>query len=295
MSTVGTVIDRTVRQLMSGTVEERNKTVSAITATATSVSFQYDLSGIRPGGVIQIDSELMYVWEISAGAKSVTVERGWNGTTAAAHVASSVATVDPKFPRAQILEAINAELDDLASPVNGLFQIKTMEMNYNGSDIMVNLPTTDKIIDLISVTVRFISTDYPKIRRVRLIRDLPSDDFNSGCAIRFDEEVRAGRMVVVYKTPFINVTTEAQNVQNISGLPTSCEDILIMGAQIRLVNPREVKRNFTESQGDTRRPEEVPSGSVGNSITNLLRMRRDRITSEAAKLARQYPTFLSRT
>jgi hypothetical protein len=294
MSTVGTVIDRTVRQLMSGTVEERNKTVSAITATATSVSFQYDLGGIRPGGVIQIDSELMYVWEISAGSKSATVERGWNGTTAAAHVASSVATVDPKFPRAQILEAINAELDDLASPMNGLFQIKTMEMNYNGSDIMVNLPTTDKIIDLISVSVRFISTDYPKIRRVRLIRDLPSDDFNSGCAIRLDEEVRAGRMVIVYKTPFVNVTTEAQNVQNIAGLPTSCEDILIMGAQIRLVSPREVKRNFTESQGDTRRPEEVPSGSVGNSITNLLRMRRDRITSEAAKLARQYPTFLSR-
>jgi hypothetical protein len=294
MSTVGTVIDRTVRQLMSGTVEERNKTVSAITATATSVSFQYDLGGMRPGGVIQIDNELMYVWEISAGAKSVTVERGWNGTTAAAHVASSIATVDPKFPRAQILEAINAELDDLASPMNGLFQIKTMEMNYNGSDIMVNLPTTDKIIDLISVSVRFISTDYPKIRRVRLIRDLPSDDFNSGCAIRFDEEVRAGRMVVVYKTPFVNVTTDAQNIQNIAGLPTSCEDILIMGAQIRLVSPREVKRNFTESQGDTRRAEEVPSGSVSNSITNLLRMRRDRITSEAAKLARQYPTFLSR-
>lgn len=294
MSTVGTVIDRTVRQLMSGTVEERNKTVSAITATATSVSFQYDLGGMRPGGVIQIDNELMYVWEISAGAKSVTVERGWNGTTAAAHIASSIATVDPKFPRAQILEAINAELDDLASPMNGLFQIKTMEMNYNGSDIMVNLPTTDKIIDLISVSVRFISTDYPKIRRVRLIRDLPSDDFNSGCAIRFDEEVRAGRMVVVYKTPFVNVTTDAQNIQNISGLPTSCEDILIMGAQIRLVSPREVKRNFTESQGDTRRAEEVPSGSVSNSITNLLRMRRDRITSEAAKLARQYPTFLSR-
>lgn len=294
MSTVGTVIDRTVRQLMSGTVEERNKTVSAITATATTVSFQYDLGGIRPGGVIQIDSELMYVWEISAGAKSATVERGWNGTTAAAHAASSVATVDPKFPRSQILEAINAELDDLASPMNGLFQIKTMEMNYNGSDIMVNLPTTDKIIDLISVSVRFISTDYPKIRRVRLIRDLPSDDFNSGCAIRLDEEVRAGRMVIVYKTPFVNVTTETQNIQNIAGLPTSCEDILIMGAQIRLVSPREVKRNFTESQGDTRRPEEVPSGSVGNSITNLLRMRRDRITSEAAKLARQYPTFLSR-
>lgn len=294
MSTVGTVIDRTVRQLMSGTVEERNKITSAINATVTSVTFQYDLSGIRPGGVIQIDNELMYVWEISAGSKSVTVERGWNGTTAAAHAASSVATVDPKFPRAQILEAMNAELDDLASPMNGLFQIKILELNYNGTDLMVNLPTTDKIIDLISVSLRYISTDYIKVRRCRLIRDLPNDDFNTGYAIRFDEQVRAGRMVIVYKSPFSNITTESQNIQNVTGLPTSCEDILILGSQIRLVGPREIKRNFTESQGDTRRPDEVPSGSVGNSITNLLRMRRDRITSEAAKLMRQYPTFLNR-
>jgi hypothetical protein len=294
MSTVGTVIDRTVRQLMSGTVEERNKTTLAINATVTSVTFQYDLSGIRPGGVIQIDNELMYVWEISAGSKSVTVERGWNGTTAAAHAASSVATVDPKFPRAQILEAMNAELDDLASPMNGLFQIKILELNYNGTDLMVNLPTTDKIIDLISVSLRYISTDYIKVRRCRLIRDLPNDDFNTGYAIRFDEQVRAGRMVIVYKSPFSNITAETQNIQNVTGLPTSCEDILIIGSQIRLVGPREIKRNFTESQGDTRRPDEVPSGSVSNSITNLLRMRRDRITSEAAKLMRQYPTFLNR-
>ena len=294
MSTVGTVVDRTVRQLMSGTVEERNKTVGALTTTSTSVVFQYDLNGIRAGGVIQIDNELMYVWEISSGSKTVTVERGWNGTTAATHISGSVAIVDPKFPRAQILEAINAEIDDLSSPMNGLYQIKSLELNYNGTFTMVNLPTTDKIIDLVSVTVRYIATDYPVIRRCRLIRDLPNDDFSAGYAIRFDEQVRAGRMIVVYKAPFTNVTTEAQNLQNIAGFPTTAEDILMMGAQIRLVSPREVKRNFTESQGDTRRSEEVPTGSVSSSINNIIRMRRDRITAEAARLARQYPTFLSR-
>lgn len=294
MSTVGTVVDRTLRQLMSGTVEERNKVTSAVSSTATSISFQYDLGGMRPGGVIQINSELMYVWEISAGSKSVTVERGWNGTVAASHAAGSVATVDPKFPRAQILEAINAELDDLASPVHGLFQVKSVELNYNGVWSMISLPTLDKVIDLVSVSLRYLATDYPKIRRCRLIRDLPADDFSSGFGLRFDEQVRSGRMIVVYKAPFENVTNETQNIQTITGLPTSCEDILIMGAQIRLVNPREVKRNFTESQGDTRRAEEVPTGSVSNSINNIIRMRKERITAEAAKLARQYPTFLSR-
>ena len=294
MSTVATVIDRTVRQLMSGTVEERNKTTAATTATATSISFLYDLGGMRQGGVIQIDAELMYVWEVSSASKTVTVERGWNGTTAVAHVTGSVAIVDPKFPRAQILEAINAEIDDLSSPMNGLFQIKTIELDYNGTWSMINLPTTDKIIDLVSVSLRYLATDYPKIRRCRLIRDLPNDDFNAGYGIRFDEQVRAGRMIVVYKAPYTNVTSESQNLQNIAGFPTTAEDILMMGAQIRLVAPREVKRNFTESQGDTRRAEEVPAGSISNSINNIIRMRRDRITAEAARLARQYPTFLSR-
>lgn len=294
MSTVGTVIDRTLRQLMSGTIEERNKTSLAVTASDTTISMLYDLGGIRPGGVIQLDSELMYVWEISSGSKSIVVERGWNGTTAASHAINSIVTVDPKFPRAQILEAINAELDDLSSPMNGLFQVKSLELNYNGTWTMVNLPTTDKIIDLVSVSLRYIATDYPKIRRCRLIRDLPNDDFSAGYALRFDEQVRAGRMVVVYKAPFTNLTAESQNLQNMAGFPSSCEDILMMGAQIRLVSPREVKRNFTESQGDTRRAEEVPPGSVSSSINNIIRMRRDRIIAESAKLKRQYPTFLSR-
>ena len=294
MSTVGTVIDRTVRQLMSGTVEERNKLVASLTATATTATLTYDLKGIREGSVIQVDSELMYVWEVSVGAKTATVERGYNGTTAATHSSGAIVTVDPKFPRAQILEAINAELDDLSSPMNGLYQVKALQDTYNGSDPMMALKTPDKIIDLVSASLRYMATDYPILRRVRLIRDLPTDDFNSGYAIRFDEGVQAGRLHVVYKSPFNNVTTEAQNLQNIAGIPSSCEDILMMGAQIRLVSPREIKRNFTESQGDTRRAEEVGSGSVAGSINNLIRLRRDRITAEAAKLARQYPTFLTR-
>ena len=294
MSTVGTVIDRTVRQLMSGTVEERNKLVASLTATATTATLTYDLKGIREGSVIQVDSELMYVWEVSVGAKTATVERGYNGTTAATHSSGAIVTVDPKFPRAQILEAINAEMDDLSSPMNGLYQVKALQDTYNGSDPMMALKTPDKIIDLVSVSLRYMATDYPILRRVRLIRDLPTDDFNSGYAIRFDEGVQAGRLHVVYKSPFNNVTTEAQNLQNIAGIPSSCEDILMMGAQIRLVSPREIKRNFTESQGDTRRAEEVGAGSVAGSINNLIRLRRDRITAEAAKLTRQYPTFLTR-
>jgi hypothetical protein len=67
------------------------------------------------------------------------------------------------------------------------------------------------------------------------------------------------------------------------------EDILEMGVMIRMLSVREVKRNFMEAQGDTRRADEVPPGAIRDSFNNILRLRRDRIIAEKAKLARQYP------
>ncbi len=294
MATASTVIDRTLRQVLSGTNEERNKLNTALNATSTSVVCAYDIGGLRAGKTFQIDAEMFYIWEAASGTKTLTVERGWNGTTAAAHTANSIITVDPRFPRAQVLEAVNAELDDLSSPMNGLFQVKTFDVDYNGTDTLLNLPQMQSAIDLMSVSLRYTSDDYPVIRKVKLVRDLPTDDFTSGFALKFEGAVRSGRLRVVYKAAFGNITAESQNLQNYTGIPTTCEDILAIGAQIRLISPREIKRNFTESQGDTRRSDEVPAGAVNGSLTNLQRLRRDRITAEAARLQRQYPTFLSR-
>lgn len=294
MSTGTAVINRTLRQLLSGVIEQRNKLSASVNATATSVVMSYDLDGIRAGQVFEVDSELFYVWEAVAGTKTLTVERGWNGTTAAAHTTGAVVTVNPRFPRSQIFDALNDELQDLSSPMHGLFQIKTFDFDYNGSNDIINLPPVLSIIDLVGVHVRVTADNYEWVRKVRLLRDLPTDDFASGFGLKFENRIRSGRLRIVYKAPFTPLANETQNLLNISGLPTSCEDIINLGVQIRLMSSREIKRNFTESQGDTRRAEEVGAGAVGNSITQLIRMRRDRIQSEAARLIKQYPTFLSK-
>lgn len=294
MSTVATVINRTQRQLLSGQVEEKNKLSGAINTTATSLATLYDLNGLRPGTVFEIDSEMFYVWESSVSSKTVTVERGWNGTTAASHTNNAIITVSPRFPRAQILEAINDEIADLSSPVNGLYQMKIVDTTYNGTDPMINLPAFGTVFDLYDVRLRYTNDDYPLIRKVQLIRDLPTSDFPSSYAIKFNQRSRSGDLRITYKAPFQTVSTEVDNLQQVAGIATSMEDIVALGAQIRLMSPREIRRNFIDTQGDTRRSEEVPAGAIGNSITNLLRLRRDRITAEAMKLAKQYPTFLAR-
>ena len=289
MSTAGAVLTRASRQLLSGTVEERNKLATTVTSADTSIVLSYDLGGFREGSVIEIESELMYVWESATATKTLTVQRGYDGTTAAAHTAGALATVNPRFPRQQMLDALNSDIDDLSSTVNGLFRVVAQDISYNGSDRQLDITSATGIIDLLDVRLRYLADDYPVIRNVRLQRNLPTADFASGFAIVFDQPVMAGTLRVVTKREFTRATTEASDLQSVCFVPQSCEDILEMGVILRMMNGREIKRNFIESQGDTRRSDEVPPGSTRDSLTNIQRLRRERIIAEAARLKQQYP------
>ena len=288
MTTAGTILDRANQLLLAGVVEERNKLAVSCDASETTLTLSYALGSLRENTVFEIGSEMMFVWEANSTSKTVTVERGYGGSTAAAHTVGDIVTVSPRFPRGQMLTALNAELNDLSSPLNGLFQIKTVDLSYNGSDRMVNLTGVTNMIDLFDVRYRYLNDDYPVVRNVRLLRDMPTTDFASGFVLAFDSYVRSGTVRVIYKAAYGTLATEA-SVLSAAGAGIEIEDLLVLGVQIRMVAGREVKRNFTESQGDTRRADEVPAGSVTNSINNLLRLRRDRIIAEASRLTRQYP------
>jgi len=289
MSTAGALLDRVNRQLLSGTVEERNKLSAGVDSDDTSFVMSYDLKGLREGVVFEIDSELCYIWEATSGTKTVTVERGYAGTTAASHSSGAIVTINPRFPKAQMLESLNQDIDDLSSPVNGLFRVVSTDVAYNGSDRQINLTGATDVIDLIDVRLRYLADDYPVLRGVRLQRNLPTSDFASGLALVFDEGTIAGSLRVRYKAPFTRASSTSSDLQSVCFVPQSMEDILEMGVMVRMMQTREIKRNFIESQGDTRRSDEVPPGAVRDSITNILRMRRDRIIAEKAKLARQIP------
>lgn len=289
MSTAGALITRTARQLLSGTVEERNKLATTVNTAATSIVLTYDLGGFREGSVIEIGSELMYVWASATSTNTLTVERGYDGTTAAAHTAGDLAIVNPRFPRQQMLDALNSDIDDLSSTVNGLFRVVAQDISYNGTSRQINITSSTNVIDLLSVRLRYLATDFPILRGVRLQRDLPTADFASGTAIVFDEPVMAGTLRVTTKRQFTRVAAEADDIQTVAFVPITCEDILEMGVLLRMMNGREIKRNFIESQGDTRRSDEVPAGATRDSLTNIQRLRRERIVAEAARLKAQYP------
>jgi hypothetical protein len=275
--------------MLAGVVEERNKLAASLTSGDTSVVTTYDLGGLRTGSVFEIESELLYVWNANPASKTLTVERGYAGTTAASHTSGAILTLSPRFPRAQMLDAVNAELDDLSSTMNGLFRVITVDLTYNGSDRQINITNSGTIIELLDARLRYLADDYPVLNSVRLQTGLPTTDFASGNTLVFDEPVMAGTVRVRYKAPFARATTEASDLTTDCFLPATCDDIVETGVMLRMMNAREIKRNFTESQGDTRRPDEVPPGAVRDSSASLARLRRERIIAEAARLKAQYP------
>lgn len=294
MTTVGTVITDARSRLLGTIVEQRNLLASSVTSSDTTLTFTYDLLNLTEHTVVEIDTELMYVWSVNDAAKTATVERGFNGTIAASHAAGAATVISPRFPRAWLLRELNNDLADLSSPDHGLFRVVTVAADYDGRTRMMNIPSATSVTRLLSVAFRDTTRDWYEIRDARLVREQDTTELASGFAVVFPDPPPSGTVRITYASTFTAATSESDDLTSVCGLPDTCTDIVTLGMQLRLMVPREMARNFTESQGDTRRPDEVPPGAIQSSWQGVARLRRDRIQAEAARLKRLYPQRATR-
>lgn len=283
------LVEATRRYLYSGYNDELNRLSGAIDAVTTTVNVGFDPKGVAPGTTIAIDLEEMYVWSVNA--RQLTVQRGMNGSTATGHNDLAVVHVKPKFSPFRIFTELNNELRDLSSPEHGLFRIMTEDLTYNpvyqGYDVPGNITSIHEVR-----YAEINGRNYPKIGLFELVRNMPTGDFGSGNALILKEAASPGRLIrVKYRAPFGLLTGLTDDVPVVTGLPATATDIPPMGAALRLVVPREIKRNFTEGQPEPRRAEEVPPGAVAQSPRGLVALRQQRIVAEAGRLAAQYPVM----
>lgn len=300
--TAQTWIDATRDMLLTDYIEEQATLAGELTAASTDTSVSFSLptaivSGVVPGSTIEIGTELMYVYTVS-GAGLATVQRGFRGSDVAAHSIDDVVTVNPKFPAYQILNTLNDDLLDLASPASGLFQMKTVELTFSASTDGYDLTSvTDDILEVYAVTWSDVGVENsePVMPSWSLRRDRNTSDFASGYALVLYTDAESGRtMRVQYKTGFTALTDSTTALSTV-GLHAGAYDIPPLGAAMRLMASRPIRREFLDEQGFSRRAEEVPAGAVAASMRDLRALRGARVDSELSRLQQQYPTVWNRS
>jgi hypothetical protein len=123
-----------------------------------------------------------------------------------------------------------------------------------------------------------------------LQRIASTSDFASGFALVIDGYVDQGRTVrVVYKAPFTRATATTDDLATTCKLPSTANELLYLTAAVSLVYPREIKRNFTETQGDTRRANEVPPGANLGAARGWEAKRLSLLNGEIRRLQRKFP------
>ena len=322
-NTFGDLIEKAYRRTMGGIRERAVQLQSAVSSVTNSfVVVGAQTSGILPGVILAVDLEVMYVtnWTPATVSGSTTpygtatVIRGYNGSTAAPHAANAVVYLNPRYSRYDIGVAINDDLRSLSSPTNGLFRVGVAQLTYNpvfaGYDLGA-LPSN--FIDILEVRYRIAPPyrTFPAIKRWKVIRwnQYSTDSaFPSGNGLVLYESGWPGLPIyVTYSAPFVKLVNLSDSVVNtpstndeappyngygtnlvVPNMAPTMVDLPPLGAEIDLTLPREISRNFVDSQPDPRKAQEVAPGAVAGSVNALITRRSQRINEEADRLVRQY-------
>lgn len=297
MTTFSDLIEKTSRRLLSGVMEQTVQLVADYTAGGATITVSGGFSGaIQAGARLSIDLEVFYVTSTASGG-SIGVIGGYEGSTQANHASGAQVHINPRFSKFDIGVAINDDLLDLSSPMNGLGQIGAVDVTYipvyAGYDLGSGFDgLSSKVLEVSWKTVPPTRT-YPLMRRGqwRVIRNQSDTSaFPSGNGIIVYDSAQPGFPIrVQYLSPFAPLVNLTDDVTAVAGLSNTAVDIPPLGAAIQLMQPREIKRNFFESQPDPRKAPEIPPNSVANSFAKLEQQRQKRIDAECDRIMRAYP------
>ena len=291
------VIEKVRRRLLSGVREQ----VVTLTQDYVAGSNVLALGGtyfnaIQPGTILSVDLEQFYV-QSSTTAGSVVVQGGYEGSTPADHTTGTMCFINDRFPRFDIGVAVNDDLLSLSSPSAGLGQILYEDVTFNPTYMGYDLGSTFDSVSsrILEVTYKIAPPvrSYPLIRRgdYRVLRNQNDPSiFPSGNGLIIYKTGYPGLPVhIQFLSPFNPLVNLTDDLTTVAGLPPTMYDLPDLGAALRLMDPREIKRNFIESQPDPRKAPEVPPAATANSQVKLEKRRQDRIDEECDRIMRAYP------
>ena len=284
--TVNALVLDTQRHLNGVRRAEITKLTTTVTSDAGSLVLTYSPAGVRTGALLAVDDELVYVWAYNTGTLTATVERGYAGSTAAAHTAGALIEVEPTYPRAHIIRALR---DEILSWGSSLYQIATTTLAASATTRTISLPAANviKVLDVWRAAPS--GTTAPRRVAYRFLRDQDTTLYPGGTAISLDAAVDSGTdLFVTYAAPYTITTFDSTTSLDAIGLSDNVLDIPPLGAAYRLVTTGEVHRNDTQAHGQSRNAEDVPAFAIARVGTVLKQLRDQRLQEETNRLSQKY-------
>ena len=293
MPTLNEMVDEVRANLQGYALRQDRITYVANAAglTTTSTAITVGSSNNLAKGVIEIDDELIWIDSFTTASNTLNVipgfGRGYQGTTAAPHAQYAQVTLSPTFPRNNIKKAIN---DTINSFYPKLWIASSYTFTFNASQTTYALPDDAEDILFISWQTTGSSQEWLPVNRWRLDSMANAATFNTQNTINIYENVQPGRTIQVWYTSTPNtLDANTDDFADVTGLPDSCKDVVILGASYKLLSYLDAGRiNLSSAEADLN-DSKLPSSAGVAASRYIFALYQQRLNEEALKLADKYP------
>jgi len=291
-TTYGNIIDDVASSLAGYTMRQDRATHLTADVNAIDISLPLaDVSNIGKG-LIEIDEELLWLDSydrISSTASVPPYGRGYQSTTAAIHTSGTKVTIAPTFPKSMIKKAINDTLD---ASFPSLFTVATHTFSFNSAKTTYSIPADVESVLYVSWQDVGPSGEWLPVKSWNHDPLANSGIYATNNSISvYDRQIIAGRTIQVYyiKKPALLVSSD-DAFETVTGLPSSCKDVIVYGAAYRLLSFIDPGRLNYQSADADQTDTKIQYGSGASTARFLLALYQQRLTEESKKLRDQYPS-----
>jgi hypothetical protein len=236
------------------------------------------------GALIEIDQEIMLVTAANTSTRTLTVARGYQGTTAATHADKANIFVNPTFPRKSVFDAV---ADNIVRLYPTLYNVTTVNVTSNST--YQEVPATT--VEVLTSYVQNATGDKFTSAGIELLRNFAPSSTNT--AVQFYNTSLGKTVYLVVKRKFVRPTAETDDLATTCFLEDEYEQIVMVGAVADIVGATDVDASTQEFITEKLAADNYPVGSGERLRNALLRLRSLLIDEARGNLRSLYPAPVS--
>ena len=293
MAAVSTLVDRIYRDFLNkpDDLSAFSRLDGAMTdTTGTTLTYESGLFSseeenlLGNGALVEVDQELMLVTAANTSTRTLTISRGYSGTTAATHADKTNIFINPTFPRKSVFDAVS---DNISRLYPSLYNVTTTNVVANTTYQEVPAST----VEILTSYVQNASGEQYTSAGIELLRDFPPSSTNT--AVQFYNTTNGKTVHLVVKRKFVRPTDETSDIETVCLVAPEYEQIVMVGAVADIIGATDVDASTQEFITEKLAAESYPVGSGERLRNALLRLRSLLIDEARGNLRSLYPAPVS--